>query len=627
MLQIYWRAVHPNALLAAPRAMMRARRLSSFVVRDEVRAAVACGRPVVALESTIITHGMPFPRNLEVARACEAAVRARGAVPATVAVLAGAVRVGLADAELEALAASGRAGAATKCSRRDLGWAVQRTRADPAAAGATTVAATAWAARKAGIHVFATGGLGGVHRGASETWDVSADLDELGRTRILVVCGGVKSILDVPKTLEALETRGVAVAAFGTSDFPAFLALRSPGADGETPNRVPLRVDSAAECAAWFGAHLELDLASSCVLAVPNPAPLDADEVEAATRDALAAARARGVTGAAATPFLLAELERRTAGASLDANVALVLHNVAVAADVAAALARPPRAAAVVVVGAAAIDVVARASSHAPGASTPGVVEIVRGGVGANIARAASKGASTALLATADAATLASLAAGGVDVRGCAVVDAAPTYVALHGADGDLVGGVFDGAAGAAAWDAAGVAGAAVVVVDANLENGTYATLLAHLDAATELWFEPTSAAKAAAAFAEIRHRCDVVTPNEAELGALLRACGRAPSGSFEGDASALARRADAAVVGTRGAHGAVLATPDGAVVALPAEPVEGGLTNGAGDAFCGAAAAARAAGRSLEEACRAGAAAAGRVVRGADPPPGVVVT
>ena len=154
--------------------MLLARRLSTqgaFVVRDEVRAAVAARRPVVALESTIITHGMPFPRNLEVARACEAAVRERGAVPATVAVLAGAVRVGLADAELEAGAASGRAGAATKVSRRDLGWAVQRTRADPAACGATTVAATAWAARRAGVHVFATGGLGGVHRGASDTRD------------------------------------------------------------------------------------------------------------------------------------------------------------------------------------------------------------------------------------------------------------------------------------------------------------------------------------------------------------------------------------------------------------------------------------------------------------------------
>ena len=154
--------------------MLLARRLSTqgaFVVRDEVRAAVAARRPVVALESTIITHGMPFPRNLEVARACEAAVRERGAVPATVAVLAGAVRVGLADAELEAVAASGRAGAATKVSRRDLGWAVQRTRADPAACGTTTVAATAWAARRAGVHVFATGGLGGVHRGASDTRD------------------------------------------------------------------------------------------------------------------------------------------------------------------------------------------------------------------------------------------------------------------------------------------------------------------------------------------------------------------------------------------------------------------------------------------------------------------------
>ena len=150
---------------------------------------------------------------------------------------------------------------------------------------------------------------------------MSADLDELGRTQVLVVCGGVKSILDVPKTLEALETRGVAVAALGTRDFPAFFSLRSPGVDG-APNRAPLRVDSAAEAAAWFGAHRELGLASGCVLAVPNPAPRQTEAVEAATRDALAAARDAGVAGADATPFLLADLERRTAGRSLDANVA-----------------------------------------------------------------------------------------------------------------------------------------------------------------------------------------------------------------------------------------------------------------------------------------------------------------
>ena len=454
---------------------------------------------------------------------------------------------------------------------------------------------------------------------------MSADLDELGRTQVLVVCGGVKSILDVPKTLEALETRGVAVAALGTRDFPAFFSLRSPGVDG-APNRAPLRVDSAAEAAAWFGAHRELGLASGCVLAVPNPAPLQTEAVEAATRDALAAARDAGVAGADATPFLLADLERRTAGRSLDANVALVLNNVAVAADVAAALARPPpaRPPAVVVCGAAAVDVCATAAADAAGTSAPGVVRASRGGVGANVARAAARAAPTALLATTDASTLESLAEAGVDVRGCATAAAAPTYVALHGADGDLVGGVFAGAADAAAWDASAVAGARVVVVDANLSKDAYAAVLAALDDATELWFEPTSTAKAAAAFAEIRHRCDVVTPNEAELAALLRACGGAPVG-FERDAAALAQRAGAAVIATRGARGAVLATRDGRVVALPAERVAAGLANGAGDAFCGAAAAARAAGRPLEEACRAGAAAAGRVVRGADSAPAVV--
>ena len=209
---------------------LRARSVACGVVcSEEVRAAVEAGGPVVALESTIITHGMPYPKNLEVARAVEARVRASGAVPATVAVVDGALRVGLGAADLERVAVAGEGGTAVKCSRRDLAEACARSAADGRVVGATTVAGTAVAARLAGVEVFATGGIGGVHRGAEETFDVSADLVELGRTPILVVCAGVKSILDVPKTLEVLETQGVAVIGYGTDDLTAFFAATSRG--------------------------------------------------------------------------------------------------------------------------------------------------------------------------------------------------------------------------------------------------------------------------------------------------------------------------------------------------------------------------------------------------------------
>ncbi|KAK7240419.1 Pseudouridine-metabolizing bifunctional protein [Aureococcus anophagefferens] len=301
-----------RALAAAPR-----RGISSggVVCSAEVRAALDRRGPVVALESTIITHGMPYPRNLEVARAVEARVRAGGAVPATVAVLDGKLRVGLSDAELERVAVAGDRGAAVKCSRRDLADVASRSANDGALVGATTVAGTAVAAHLAGVEVFATGGIGGV----------SADLVELGRTPILVVCAGVKSILDVPKTLEVLETQGVAVIGYGTDDLAAFFAARS--SDNNKINRAPLRYDDAAGVAGWLAKNAELGLASGAVLAVPNPAPMDGDAIDGAIAAALEAAAARGVSGKDATPFLLAKLEEVTGGASLEANVALVLNN------------------------------------------------------------------------------------------------------------------------------------------------------------------------------------------------------------------------------------------------------------------------------------------------------------
>ncbi|BBE70445.1 pseudouridine-5'-phosphate glycosidase [Oharaeibacter diazotrophicus] len=291
----------------------------------EVAAALSAGRPVVALESTIVTHGMPWPANVETARAVEDVVRAGGAVPATIAVLDGRIRIGLSPDELEAL---GKANGVMKLSRADLAYAVATGRP-----GSTTVAATMIAADRAGIRVFATGGIGGVHRGAEESFDVSADLDELARTPVIVVAAGAKAILDVPKTLEVLETRGVPVVGFGTDEFPAFWSRRSG-------LKAPLTIDDAAGVAAFQRAREALGVGGGMLVANPVPA---ADEIPAAEMAdhiaaSLAAAAAAGVVGKAVTPFLLGDILERTAGRSLATNVALVKNNARVAAAIAVAL-------------------------------------------------------------------------------------------------------------------------------------------------------------------------------------------------------------------------------------------------------------------------------------------------
>lgn len=292
-------------------------------VADEVREALAAGGAVVALESTIIAHGLPRPRNLEVARELEAEVRAAGAVPATIAILDGEVHVGLDEAGLERIAS----GDLAKLSVRDLPLAAAR-RTD----GATTVAATAHLAARAGIRVFATGGLGGVHRGARESWDESADLLALARTPITVVAAGVKSILDVGATLERLETLGVSVAGWRTDRFPGFYV-----ADGGFD--LDWRVDEAAEVVAAMAAADALGLDSALVVANPV-APerqLDPAEHERVLADGLERARAAGVSGKSVTPFLLDHLQRATEGRSLEVNVELARANAAVAGAIAAA--------------------------------------------------------------------------------------------------------------------------------------------------------------------------------------------------------------------------------------------------------------------------------------------------
>ena len=294
----------------------------SLVLTDEVRDAVAAGRPVVALESTIISHGMPYPQNVEMAVEVEGIIREHGAVPATIAILGGRPRIGLSGDDLELLASHDDV---TKVSVRDLALVVAR-----AAHGATTVAATMRLAAMADIRVFVTGGLGGVHRGAAHSFDISADLTELARTRVAVVSAGVKSILDIGLTLETLETYGVPVLVHGSDEFPSFYS-RASG------HPAPNRVDSAAAIAAVMRAHWTLGLDGGLVVANPIPAAdeIPADEIGAIIEQALADMERLGIHGKDATPYLLGRIVELTDGASLTANIALVRANARLGAAIA----------------------------------------------------------------------------------------------------------------------------------------------------------------------------------------------------------------------------------------------------------------------------------------------------
>ena len=296
----------------------------SLVVRDDVAAALQAHRPIVALESTVIAHGLPRPQNLETARAMEAAVRTEGAIPATIAIMDGCLIVGLSSEQLATFATSD---GIAKVSRADLA-AVRAARQS----GATTVAATALIAALAGIRVFATGGIGGVHRGAELSFDISADLAEIARTPVAVVCAGAKAILDLPRTLEMLETLGVPVVGYRTSKFPAFyvedsgLALQS-------------RVETPAAAARLMQIHWELGLSSGIVFCNPPPAAsaLGKDEVDAWIAQSLQSAAAEGIRGKAVTPYLLDHLAKASHGQTLQTNIALLEHNARVAAQIAKA--------------------------------------------------------------------------------------------------------------------------------------------------------------------------------------------------------------------------------------------------------------------------------------------------
>jgi pseudouridine-5'-phosphate glycosidase len=293
-----------------------------LAVAAPVAAALAEGRPVVALESTIITHGMPFPQNAEMASAVERIIAGEGAVAATIAVIDGMLKIGLDAAERDALA---KVSGAMKLSRADLAFAVAEKRT-----GGTTVAATMIAASLAGIRVFATGGIGGVHKGAEKSFDISADLDELSRTPVIVVSAGAKAILDIEKTLEVLETRGVPVVAYRSDVMPAFWSRTSPF-------KAPLRLDEPGQIAGFFRTRQALGLSGGMLVANPVPAEdeIGFDEMKIHIATAHVDAEADGVSGKAVTPYLLAKLVELTEGASLKTNIALVENNARLAARIA----------------------------------------------------------------------------------------------------------------------------------------------------------------------------------------------------------------------------------------------------------------------------------------------------
>ena len=295
-------------------------------ISDEVKQAIANGKPVVALESTIISHGMPYPKNVETALLVEKTVRDNGAVPATIAIIRGVVTVGCSKDEIEHL---GKAGlSVTKTSRRDIPVVTSK-----GLDGATTVASTMICARMAGIKIFATGGIGGVHRGAEKTMDISADLEELARTPVNVVCAGAKSILDLALTLEYLETKGVAVIGYGTDELPAFFTSKSG-------YKLTQRLDTPKEVASAIYAKDALDLGGGMLICnpIPDEYSMNADYIESVIKEAVKEADEKGVKGKDITPFLLDKIQKITGGESLESNIKLVLNNATLASKIAVEL-------------------------------------------------------------------------------------------------------------------------------------------------------------------------------------------------------------------------------------------------------------------------------------------------
>jgi pseudouridine-5'-phosphate glycosidase len=297
-------------------------------ITEEVKDALATNKPVVALESTIISHGMPYPKNVETAKRVEATIRKEGAVPATIAIIGGKLNVGLSADELEYFGKKGTA--ITKASRRDIPYLCARKED-----GATTVAATMAIAHLAGIQVFATGGIGGVHRGVAETMDISADLEELSRTPVMVVCAGAKAILDLPRTMEYLETKGVAVIGYQTEELPAFYTRQSG-------LKVTLRSDTAEDIASIWRAKRMIDPERGLLVTnpIPEEASMDPAYISKEIDLAIAEMKRQGIKGKETTPYLLETIQKLTGGASLEANITLVLNNAVLAANIAKEIVR-----------------------------------------------------------------------------------------------------------------------------------------------------------------------------------------------------------------------------------------------------------------------------------------------
>lgn len=295
---------------------------SYLSIHPEVQAALDAGKPVVALESTIIAHGMPYPENVKTAKQVEAVIRQHGAIPATIAIINGVCKVGLTEAELNTIAS---ATDVAKVSRRDLGLVLSKK-----SLGATTVASTMYIAAAAGIHVFVTGGIGGVHRGGEESMDISADLEELAQTSVAVVCAGAKSILDLALTLEVLETKGVPVVGYQTDVLPAFYTKES-----DIP--IPIRLDRAEDIAALMHAHWQMGIPSGVLITNPIPEAFSMPKelIDAAINQALIDATNKGIVGKDVSPFLLAAIKEITGGTSLKANIELVLNNARLGAQIA----------------------------------------------------------------------------------------------------------------------------------------------------------------------------------------------------------------------------------------------------------------------------------------------------
>jgi pseudouridine-5'-phosphate glycosidase/pseudouridine kinase len=608
--QTFHRHVQSSVMDAVHRS--NAEWLKFYVLSDEVRWALASQQPVVALESTVLTHGLPWPTNRTVAHLLESVVRQHHATPATIAVIEGRIRVGLSAVELDRLCDWARQPESArhlhKLTTRDLPWALALGKS-----GGTTVAATAFVAHQFGIRVFATGGIGGVHRDGHITMDVSADLIELSRTPVCVVCAGAKSILDIGRTLEYLETHGVTVVGWNTEEFPAFFVASSG-------HRVPYTIRTAQEGARLLYTLHTLGQRSGVILGVPIPAihAADGHRIELAIQHALRDAQHNGITGNALTPYLLAAVNRLTSGASLRANVALLANNAAVAAQIACALnalqTTPPD---VCVVGALALDVTSRVEEGTTlraGVSNVGRVTLSSGGVGRNIAEALARldGGTqrmrTLLLSVSLAPTRDPLAAylfeqlrrAGCDTSGIVLLDNAPSQLSTP---------VFhcvlaeNGEVGVAvnAMELCNritptllhrfvsvLQHAHYVVVDANLPQDTLVWLANFVHrAGGTLWFEPTSSVKCIRAV-PILDKLTYISPNVDELWALTQAV--APHHALSHDdvaqnASILLGRGVRNVIVKMGAHGVSWFTKDAGSGHLDALPVRAVVSAaGAGD-------------------------------------------